>query len=90
MLKKINVHNNVFSEYKSYFDVQRDGQQVQVTLKNDLPSDVLEDESISTVILTIVATESVLSLKGSTVLLITLPAKEYVGKKNFLKPKCFV
>lgn len=47
---------------------------------NPLPTEILEDESV--IILILIAREPEEQLTGSTVLVIEIPRKEYVGKNR--------
>lgn len=63
------------SEYSEYFKAERDVREVKVSLEKNLPTEVLETETV--IILEIVATvKGNTDLKGSAVLLIELPTRE--------------
>lgn len=71
-------------EYKEYFRLSRNGRNVEITLGNDLPETILESQSY--IILTIVASvEGNSDLKGSTVLIISLPEKNEQSTGGTLK-----
>lgn len=68
----------LFLEHANYFKAENTGGQIVVTVRENLPEDVLETESV--IILTIVATvEADNDLTDSAVLVISLPEKKGVN-----------